>query len=46
MSLATLVAVSVLALSPATGTSAKNFLLVAVDDLRPMFGASFGVEEV
>jgi len=24
----------------------KNFLLIAVDDLRPMFGKSFGVEEV
>ena len=24
----------------------KNFLLIAVDDLRPMFGRSFGEEEV
>eukprot|EP00729_Bicosta_minor_P027322 gene27322-24336_t len=27
-------------------TPPKNFLLIAVDDLRPMFGKAFGNEEV
>ena len=30
----------------ATMQKNKNFLLIAVDDLRPMFGRSFGEEEV
>lgn len=30
----------------AAATVPKNFLMIAVDDLRPMFGESFGVPEV
>jgi arylsulfatase A-like enzyme len=30
----------------APAPAAKNFLMIAVDDMRPMFGKSFGYEEV
>mgnify|MGYP000321056365 CR=1 FL=1 len=43
--LATL-AVSTSSPSASTTTKPKNFLLIAVDDLRPLFGESYGVEEV
>lgn len=39
-----MIAASVIA--TAAPMARKNFLLIAVDDLRPMFGKSFGVEEV
>ena len=34
------------AVAAAPAPAAKNFLMIAVDDLRPMFGKSFGYEEV
>lgn len=42
-------AVAAAAMSTSTSVGAadvKNFLLIAVDDLRPLFGRSYGVEEV
>ena len=32
--------------APAPATAIKNFLMIAVDDMRPMFGKAYGYEEV
>lgn len=39
--------IALIATAPeASMTSPMNVLMIAVDDLRPMFGASYGTEEV